>query len=151
MKGGTGTKVGVELRYYKPPEYKYLSMEEKDELRKLRPESKSIKRDNKNKKGNSDDKNIGKGQREKKRLKNNFKGKVAALKKQQKNDMKEMTELATVISGANQAPPRACRCSSICCCAPQRDNQKAQGLQMTGGCTLPTAYVTGDWGAMHGT
>ena len=36
-----------------------------------------------------------------------FKGKVAALKKQHKKYMKEMTELATVISGAKQAPPRA--------------------------------------------
>ena len=62
-----------------------------------------------------------------------------------------MTELATVISGAKQAPPRDYRCSSICCCVPQRDNQKAQGLQMNRGYKLPTAYVTGDWGAVHGT
>ena len=41
-------------------------MEEKDELRELRPESKSSKGDNKNKKGKSYDKNRGKGQREKK-------------------------------------------------------------------------------------
>ena len=38
-------------------------------------------------------------------MENNFKGKVAALKKQHKKDMEEMTELATVISGANKAPP----------------------------------------------
>ena len=56
-------------------------MEEKDELRELRPESKASKGDNKNKKGKSDDKNIGKIQREKKPWENNFKGKVAALKK----------------------------------------------------------------------
>ena len=29
MKGGTGPKTGVELRYYKPIEHKFLSMEEK--------------------------------------------------------------------------------------------------------------------------
>ena len=44
-------------------------------------------------------------QREKKPSKNNLKGKVAALKKQHKKDMKEITELATVISGAKKAPP----------------------------------------------
>ena len=44
MKGGTGPKTGVELRYYNPTEYKTLSMEEKDELRKLRPESKARKK-----------------------------------------------------------------------------------------------------------
>ena len=53
----------------------------------------------------SDDKNRGTGQRQKKPWENNFKGKVAALKKQHKNYMKEMTELATVISGAKQSPP----------------------------------------------
>ena len=82
MKGGTGPKTGVELHYYRPTEYKSLSMEEKHELRDLLPESKASKGDNKNKKGKSDDKNRGKGQREKKPWKNNFKGKVAALKKQ---------------------------------------------------------------------
>ena len=55
-------------------------MEEKDELRELRPESKASKVDNKNKKGKSDDKNRGKGQRDKKPWKKNFKGKIAALK-----------------------------------------------------------------------
>ena len=80
-------------------------MEEKYELRELRSESKASKGDNKKKKGKSDDKNRGKGQRGKKPWKNNFKGKVPALKKQHKKDMKEMTELATVISGAKQAPP----------------------------------------------
>ena len=30
MKGGTGPKTGVELCYYKPTEYKFLSMEKKD-------------------------------------------------------------------------------------------------------------------------
>ena len=30
MKGGTAPKTGVELRYYKPTEFKPLSMEEKD-------------------------------------------------------------------------------------------------------------------------
>ena len=69
-------------------------MEEKYELREIRSESKTGKGDNKNKKGKSDDKNRGKGQRAKKPWKNNFKGKVAALKKQHKKDMKEMTELA---------------------------------------------------------
>ena len=63
LKGGTGPKTGVELRYYKPTEYKTLSMEEKDELRELRPESKVSKGNNKNKKGKSDGKNRGKGQR----------------------------------------------------------------------------------------
>ena len=71
-------------------------MEEKYELRELRPESKASKGDNKNNKGKSD-KNRGKGQRAKKPWKNNFKGKVAALKKQHKKNMEEMTELATVI------------------------------------------------------
>ena len=33
LKGGTGPKTGVKLRYYKPTEYKTLSLEEKDELR----------------------------------------------------------------------------------------------------------------------
>ena len=66
LKGGTGPKMGVELRYYKPTEYKSISMEEKDELMELRPESKASTVDNKNKKGKSDDKNRGKGQREKK-------------------------------------------------------------------------------------
>ena len=33
LKGGTGPKTGVKLRYYKPTEYKTLSMEKKDELR----------------------------------------------------------------------------------------------------------------------
>ena len=42
--------------------------------------------------------------REKSRKKN-FKGKVAALNKQHKKDTEEITELATVISGAKQAPP----------------------------------------------
>ena len=37
LKGGTGPKMGVELRYYNPTWYKTLSMEEKDELRELRP------------------------------------------------------------------------------------------------------------------
>ena len=37
--------------------------------------------------------------------KKNFKGKVAAIKKQHKKDMQEVTELATVISGAKQSPP----------------------------------------------
>ena len=68
-------------------------------------EPKASKGDNKNKKGNSDGKNRGKCQRDKKPWKKNFKGKVAALKKQHKKDMEEMTELATVISGAKQAPP----------------------------------------------
>ena len=62
-------------------------MEEKDELRELRPESKASKGENKNKKGKNDGKNIGKVQREKEPWKNNFKGKVAALKKQHKKDM----------------------------------------------------------------
>ena len=74
LKCGTGPKTGVELRYYKPTEYKTLSMEEKDELRELRPESKASKGDNKNKKGKRDDKNRGKGQREIKPWNNNFKG-----------------------------------------------------------------------------
>ena len=65
MNGGTGTKTGVELRYYNPTEFKPLSMEEKDELRELHPESKASKGDNKNKKGKSDDKNRRKCQREK--------------------------------------------------------------------------------------
>ena len=59
-------------------------MLEKDELRDIRPESKAIKGDNQNKKGKSDGKNRGEGQIEKKPWKNNFKGKVAALKKQHK-------------------------------------------------------------------
>ena len=80
-------------------------MEDKYELRDLLPESKSSKGDKKNKKGKNDDKNRGKVHREKNPWKNNFKGKVAALKKQHKKNMKEMTELATVISGAKQAPP----------------------------------------------
>ena len=82
-------------------------MEEKYELRELRSESKASKGDknNNNNKVNSDGKNRGKGQRDKKPWKKNFKGKVAALKKQHKKDMEEMTELATVISGAKQAPP----------------------------------------------
>ena len=105
MEGGTGPKTGVKLRYYKPTYYKTLSMEEKDELRDLRPESKAIKGDNKNKKGKIDGNNRGKGQREKKPRKKNFKGKVAALKKHHKKDMEEMTELATVISGAKQSAP----------------------------------------------
>ena len=37
LKGGTGPKTAVELCYYKPTYYKSLSMEEKDELRELRP------------------------------------------------------------------------------------------------------------------
>ena len=82
-------------------------MEYKDELREIHPESKASKGDNKNKKGKSDDKNRGKGQREKNPWKKNFKGKVSALKKQHKKYMEEMTELATVISGANQAPPQS--------------------------------------------
>ena len=94
MKGNTGPKTGVKLRYYKPIEYKSLSVEDKDELRELRTESKASKVDNNNKKGKSDDKNRGKFQREKKPWKKNFKGKVAALKKQHKKDMKEMIELA---------------------------------------------------------
>ena len=84
LKGGTGSKTGVKLRYYKPTEYSTLSMEEKDELRELCPESKASKGDYKNKKGKSDDKNRGKDQREKNPWKTNFKGKVAALKKQHK-------------------------------------------------------------------
>ena len=60
LKGGTGPKTGVELRYYKPTEYKTISMEEKDELRELCPESNASKGDNNNKKGKSDGKNIGK-------------------------------------------------------------------------------------------
>ena len=64
-KGGTGPKTGVELRYYNPTGYKTLSMEEKDELREIRPKSKASKGDNKNKKGKSDGKNRVKGQREK--------------------------------------------------------------------------------------
>ena len=63
-------------------------MEDKDELREILPESKASKGDNKNKKGKSDNKNRGKVQREKKPWKKNFKGKVAALKKQHKKDMK---------------------------------------------------------------
>ena len=105
LKVGTGPKTGVELRYNKPTEYKNLSMEEKYEIRGLLPESKSSKGYNKNKKGNSDGKNRGKGQRQKNPWKKKIKGKVAALKKQHKKDMEEMTELATVISGAKQAPP----------------------------------------------
>ena len=50
MKGGTGPKTGVKIRHYKPTEYTTLSMEEKDELRELHPESKSGKGDNRNKK-----------------------------------------------------------------------------------------------------
>ena len=82
-------------------------MEEKDELRELRPESKTSKGDNNNKIGKSNGKNIGKGQREKNPWKNNFKRKVSALKKQHKKDMEEMTEISTVISGAKQAPPQS--------------------------------------------
>ena len=80
-------------------------MEDKDELRELRPESKASKWYNQNKKGKSYGKNRGKGQRDKKPWKNNYKGKVAALKKQHKKGMEEMTELAMVISGAKQSPP----------------------------------------------
>ena len=68
MKGGTGPKTGVELRYYKPKEYKTLSMEEKDEVRELRPESKASKGDNNKTKVNSYGKNRGKNQIEKKSL-----------------------------------------------------------------------------------
>ena len=105
MNGGTGPKTRVKLRYYKPTEYKTLSMEEKDKLRELCPESKASKLDNKNKKVKSDGKNRGKVQREKKPWKKNFKGKVAALKKEYKNYMEEMTELVTVLSGAKKSPP----------------------------------------------
>ena len=80
-------------------------MEEKDKVRELLPESKASKGDNKNNRGNSDGKNRGTGQRDKNPWKNNFKGKVAALKKRHKKDMGEMTELAMVISGAKQASP----------------------------------------------
>ena len=59
LKGGTGPKTGVELRYYKPTEYKNLSMEEKDELWDLHPESKASTGDNKNKTGKSDGTNRG--------------------------------------------------------------------------------------------
>ena len=38
LKGGTDPKTGVKLRYYKPTEYKVLSMEDKDKLRKIRTE-----------------------------------------------------------------------------------------------------------------
>ena len=91
MKGGTGPKTGVELRYYKPTEYKNLSMDEKDELRKLRPESqarnKGITRTRKERVMlRTDEKS-----KERKSLGNNFKGKVSALKKKQKKDMEEMT------------------------------------------------------------
>ena len=89
LKGGTGPKTGVKLRFYMPKEYKTISMEEKDELRELRPESKASKGDNnkKNNKGNSYGKSRGKVKREKKPWKKNFKGKVPALKKQHKEDM----------------------------------------------------------------
>ena len=80
-------------------------MEDKDELRDIRPKSKESKVDNKNKKGKSYGVNRGKDQRDKKPRENNFKGKVAALKNQHKKDREEITELATVISGAKQAPP----------------------------------------------
>ena len=40
-----------------------------------------------------------------KSLEKEIKGKVDALKKQHKKDIEEMTELATVISGAKQPPP----------------------------------------------
>ena len=120
MKGGTGPKTGVKLHYYKPTEYKYLSMEEKYELGEICSVSKASKGDNKNKKVKSDDKNRGKVQREKKPWKNNFKGKVAALKKQHKKDMKEMTELATVISGAMQAPQRLSMQQHLLLCASTR-------------------------------
>ena len=66
LKGGTGPKTGAELHYYKPTESKTLSMEEKDELREIRPESKASKGDNKNKKVKSDGKNRGKYRRDKK-------------------------------------------------------------------------------------
>ena len=107
LKGGTGPKTGVELCYYKPTEYKTLSTKEKDEPRELRPESKASKGENKNKIGKSDGKNRGKCQRDKKPWKKNFKGKVAALKKQHKKDMEEMTELATLISGTKKALPQS--------------------------------------------
>ena len=38
-------------------------------------------------------------------MENNFKVKVAAFRKERKKDMKEMTELFTLISGAKQASP----------------------------------------------
>ena len=97
LKGGTGPKTGVKLRYYKPTEYKNISMENKYELREIRPELRASIGDNKNKKGKSDGNNRGKGQRDKNPWKKNFKGKVAALKKQHQKDMEEMTELATII------------------------------------------------------
>ena len=105
LRGSTGPKTGVKLRYYKPTGYKTLFMEEKYEIREIRPESKASKGDNKNKKRKSDGKNRGKGQREKKPWKKNFKGNFSALKKQHKKDLEEMTELATVISCDKQAPP----------------------------------------------
>ena len=43
--------------------------------------------------------------KDRKSLGKNFKGKVAAFKKQHKQDMEEMTELTTVISGAKQTLP----------------------------------------------
>ena len=77
----------------------------KNELRELRPKSKANKGDKKSKKVKIDLENIGKSQREKKPWKKNFKVKVSALKIKHKKDMKEMTELAKVISGAKQDPP----------------------------------------------
>ena len=67
LKVGTGPKTGVKIRYYKPTKYKTLSMEEKEELRDLLPESKTSKEDNnnKNEKEKRNGKNRGKGKRDK--------------------------------------------------------------------------------------
>ena len=108
LKPGTGPKTGVELRYYKPKEFSWLSQEMMDELKELRPPHKGKG------KGKGKGNPRGGGDRPKKNngaiknWKKGMKGHVAAAIKQHMEDEAklkeqeegEIAEIAKIISAA---------------------------------------------------
>ena len=112
LKMGTGPKSGVELRYYKPPEFVKLSDSEKEELLECLS---ARKNDIKKEKSKEVQVKVGKKAWNKK-IKGQFstlvKTKTAALKKQQEAEAADLNEIFTVITifakdQGSQKPPEA--------------------------------------------
>ena len=113
LKSGTGPDTGVELRYYLPKEYKALTKDQQEELRRLRPSKKKSK----GKEGvvNGNDRNKRKGHGNgKKWTKKTFNKNVSALikkheeakleeEKQKAEDVAEIAQLISSISGKSTA------------------------------------------------
>lgn len=114
LKSGTGPDTGVELRYYSPKEYKALSKDQQDELRRLRPSKKKAKGKGGDESGNDRNKRKGHGNG-KKWTKKKFNKNVSALikkheetkleeEKQKAESMAEIAQLISSISGKTAAP-----------------------------------------------